>query len=55
MTITHASQPMFVSAELANAAPASMGIGPQALERLYARIECHIDHGWYPGAAVVEL
>src|SRR3954451_21321601 len=51
MTITHASQPMLVSA-LANAAPDSMGIDPQALERLYARIQWHISQGWYPGAAI---
>src|SRR5262245_56530786 len=52
MMIAHASQPMLVSAALANAAPASMGIDSQALERLYARIEWHIDQGWYPGAGV---
>ena len=32
--------------------PASQGIDPTGLERLYARIEAHIAAGWYPGAAI---
>jgi CubicO group peptidase (beta-lactamase class C family) len=52
MTITQAAQPVLVSTALAHAAPETMGIDPQALERLYARIEWHIHQGWYPGAAI---
>jgi len=32
--------------------PASAGIDAHRLERLYGRIEAHIEAGWYPGAAV---
>jgi CubicO group peptidase (beta-lactamase class C family) len=34
------------------ASPESQGIDSTYLERLYGRIETHIEAGWYPGAAI---
>jgi CubicO group peptidase (beta-lactamase class C family) len=46
-----ALSPTFVQV-LEHASPASQGIDEVYLTRLYARIEVHIDAGWYPGASL---
>ena len=40
------------AAVLELARPETQGIDSTYLERLYGRIETHIEAGWYPGAAI---
>ena len=52
MAVVQAPPSLQYAPVLERVSPASQGIDPAALERLYARIEGHIAAGWYPGATV---